>query len=444
MKFVCFKPKSFSLKAIMGIIQSAFPVTAQDVVLSYLRVIDAKQLMVTNKDILWQIRRNRPFWVQKAKEMYEKDPSLFIRLKDPSLFSKQALVKHVCKADAVLQGTFDRIRNGRAVEGTYEFASGAVECLAVDEKACLLLVQLHNYRTEIFDLRRFGDPPLRVIIGIWITDVALHGNLIFYRNPKDHAHFHADVFNWKVNVPMTSLEPRWKDMSLHLSKSDQFLIAYDRRAHCVRAYPLVVNGYEKNPIAVLFQNGTILLDMAIRKEVVLTILLGILDGSHHFKSFKVGTNAIMQQFAIESPTQISHLRISFPFILIAEPPHICSRRRHAYSDYGRRIYITGDDHRPFGVAQIHAICSSERETSIVQRPDAGALSQFIFIDDGVNERTNICHVGEVGSILCRTDTANQCWPLDAIVSFGLSVIFARQHYVVFRRYAEDVDNVLPW
>ena len=422
---------------------NSLPATACDVVLSHLRVIDAKQLMVTSKAFLWHIRRNRPFWIQRAEELYEKDPFIFIRLKDPSLFPTPALVKHVCKADAVLQDTIGRIHAGTAVEGTYGLED-AVECLAVDEKACLLLVQLQQYRTLIFDLRRFGDPPLRTMTGMWITGAVLHGNLIFYRNPRKHKHYHADVRNWKVDVPMASLEPRWNDMSLHLKKSDHFLVAYDRRRHCARAYPLVVNGYEKDPISVLFPNGSTLLDFAVREDIVLTIFLDRSDGSHHYKSFKVRTNAIVQQFAIEAPPDMTHCRISYPYILIALLPDASVFRRHAFNVYGLRIRITGDNHRVFGESRILAICSSVRDTSIVHRPSAGTPSQFILIDDGVNEVTYISHVGEPGDPLRVTDTIIDAWPLDAAVSFGLSVIFVRECLVTFRRYAEEVDAVLKW
>ena len=430
----------------MGNWVSAFPVTAQDVVLSYLNVLDAKRLMSTNKFLLTQVRLNHRFWVRRAKMLYDKDPAIFMRLRYPDIFTRRALVEHVCAADAVLQDTLANISSGRATEGVYELVN-QVWCMALDEKACLLFVHIADARSEIFDIRRFGDPPIKVINDIRISDVVIHGSLIFYRSPRKPRRYHADVYNWRVSVPMASLEPRWEDVSRKLLKSDQFLVAYDARMHCARAYPLVVNGYEKDPVAVYFPQRTILHDVAVRGDAILAIYFNNSDGSFHFKSFNVGTNAILQQFAIESTLPFRHCRISYPYILLAFPPVVEMYRRHAYSIYGPRIRILGDDHRVFGDPRILAICSSSRKSSIVLRPDAGSDSQFIFIDDLVNERTIICHVGEPGSPFCQTDetestdTAGRCWPLDCILSFGLSVVFARQHFLVFRRYARHFEIV---
>ena len=435
----------------MGNHLSVFPVTAQDVVLSHLDVLDAKQLMCTNKFLLTQVRRSRRFWIEKANALYEKDPFLFLRLKDPSVFPHDALVKHVCAADTQLQDTFGRIANGIAAEGAYQFED-EVHCMAVDEKACILVVQLAGYLTRVFDLRRFGDPPLRALEGLWMTDIVVHGNIIFYRSPDDHMRFHADVFNWRVNLPMASLEPRWHDMALHLSKSDQFLIAYDRHNHCIRAYPLVTNGYERDSVAIYLPGGTTLHDMAVKDDVVMTILVDQ-SSSHLFKSFKVGTNAVQQQFTIRSPLYIMHSRISYPFILLAHPPDASPRQceayrvngprmREAYRVYGPRIRITGSDHRPFGDPSFLVLCAGERKSSIARRPTAGRPSQFIFVEDYPEEYTYICHVGEAGSPFLRTDAIFRSWPPDLFISFGLSVIYARRDLLIFRRYARRSDFVM--
>ena len=427
----------------MGNNLSVFPVTAQDIVLSYLNVFDAKRLMSANKFLFTQVKQNQCFWLKKAKILYEKDPAIFMRLRDPDLFSPWALVRHVCAADAVLQRTIANINRGEALESSYRLVD-EVTSMAIDEKACLLVVHLDcHQRTEVFDLRRFGDPPLKVIHGFWIADIVIHGSLFFFRPPRDYDRFHADVYNWRVNVPMASLEPRFWDMetSRPMVRSDLFLAAYDKRAHCARAYPLCNNGYERGPIAVYFPSGTLLHDMAVRDDVVLAILLNSSDGSQHFKSFKVGSNAVLQQFAIEAPTRITHSRIAYPFILIAHPPVVRVARPRAFHTYGPRIHITGNDHRVIGGPEMLAICQDIRSSSVTESPTHGNGHEFVFLSDMINTRTIISHVGEPGTPFRLTDTAEGCWS-PCILSFGLSVIFAREHRLVFRRYASDMEFVL--
>ena len=417
----------------MGNNLSAFPVTAQDIVLSYLNVTDAKQLMSAHEFFQTQVRQNRPFWLKRARILYAKDPAVFLRLRNPDLFPRHALIEHVCTADTLLQDTIGQIANGEAIEGVYEFEDKVV-CMALDEKACLLVIHLHNYRTEIFNLLRFGDPPLRIIDAINIEEVVIHGDLLFYREPNEPETYHADVLNWRINIPMASLEPRMDHVSPFFAKSDEFLAVYDDHAHCARAYPLVVNGYEKDAIPVLFPNDADFHDMAVREDIILVILRKRGTECLAFKSFKIRSNAILQHFQIHCPSKIVRARIAYPHILLAQPPP-AALRHTVYNVYGSRILIPGNNQRVFGNRQLLA-------SNLIESPTNGDFAQFVFISDGLNERTDICHVGETGSALRRTDTAPFCWPLNGIVSFGLSVIFTRQHEIVFRRYAPSADIVL--
>ena len=420
----------------MGNNLSAFPVTAQDIVLSYLNVSNAKYLMSTNKYLLTQIRQNQRFWIRRAKILFEKDPALFIRLREPELFPRPALVRHVCAADTLLQSTVRRISNGDAVEEVFECAD-KVECIALDEKACILLVHLHNYRTLIFDLLRFRDPPLRIIDALNIEEVVVHGDILFFRATADPEVYHADVLNWRANLPMASLEPRQEYIQPFLSKSDNFLAVYDHRANCARAYPLFTNGYEKDSIPVLFPNGTALKDMAVTEDLIMAIFRFRGSSNHVFKSFKIGSNAIIQQFHIDVQEPLLPVRIFFPYIILVRRPSIdrLARMHGVYEIYGSRILIPGDDRRVLGQQEILA-------SGVIESPTNGTAAQFLFLQDFYNEHTIICHVGANGGSLRRTDRAPFCWPPNAILSFGLSVIYTRQREIIFRRYARDVDIVM--
>ena len=130
-------------------------------ILSYVSVNDANSLMYTCKDWYREVVANRPFWLEKARQLYEKDPSHFQRLRDPMIFNPLALMKHVCAANAEFMAIKAQIFSGRsaATECIIQPFGQQIQYIAAVPVFSLLVVAFAN-KIKIYSRLHFGDPPV--------------------------------------------------------------------------------------------------------------------------------------------------------------------------------------------------------------------------------------------------------------------------------------------
>ena len=424
----------------MGNSLGKIPWLVLDIILDLLHLEDAKNLMVCDNRLRDMISANRPFWERHAMRLYEIDPALFMRLKSHHLFDQDALVQLVSAAHSTYLATVGNILAANS-EDTEHAMGRKIVTLAIDEEACLLAIHLDGNLVQIHSLLRLGDPPLRSVRLGAIHHMILHGNILFYRHTHCPATYHTDVYNWKIGLEMASLTPGSDDIgAFRLKFSNRFLIAYDWPNHCSLAYQLDDVGYRLHPIRVPLPAAIRLRDHATRGNLLL-VLLEVDPSMHVYHEIDILKNQVIRVLFVASPIFLYAPKIAYPYILVTQAncrsqAHLGldSHARSPFYVYGPRIFIPGSNGLVLGADPIH---SSGGIKGVSFR------GQFVFIANGNNDHTKIIFVGDPSVPFQPTDYAQHvyrngpCAP--GIVSFGLSVIFARGSVLVFRRYFENGD-----
>ena len=195
----------------MGANVSYLPDLAQNSVLSNLLVEDARNLMITSKEIHLQVVTNRSFWIKQAKVLHDVDPITFHDQSQPLEFPQNELVKKVCEADIEFEAIKAQIRSGNGFASTIHMSvSEEVDCISVDIHTSLLAVAMGN-RIDIFSLLAFGDPALRSVgtgINSHLRQIVLHGDFLYCRSPINDSH-HTNVHNHVEQSHVLSVAPRY-------------------------------------------------------------------------------------------------------------------------------------------------------------------------------------------------------------------------------------------
>ena len=432
----------------MGNLISHIPELAIDRILFYLRVEDAKFLMSTCRLFEQKIQQNRPFWLAKAIYIYNKDPTVFMRLKDPKFFQHEALVGHVCKADSILNDILENIYTADSNEVQLGLED-KVECMSIDERAGLIVVHLHNYKTMIYSLLRFGDPPLRVIDTAIVDELVIHGDILFLRHSQDPLLYHADVYNWRINLPMASLAPRRNATALMMKKSNRFLGTYDANDHCMCLYPLVENGYDKNPLKISFPEDAHLFDYSVRDRTLLAIFAR--SNEYIFMKFCIETRGVIQEFLVASPLRGHDPKIAFPHIMVTrvtrstEGLDIPPVFNGPFYVHGARMRILGETRNGFMGPRDIIMQGQIVADGIIN--DQSGDAQFLFIDNGLNECVRVVYIGDPDCVFREADIApevHRSAPYESclIASFGLSFVFVGDGELVLRRFYQPTEIIM--
>ena len=426
----------------MGNLLGKLPLLAQERILGYLRVEDAKSLMRCDNDLKAGVIGNRRFWVRNAVQLFNIDSCLFMRLKSHHLFDDEALADHVCKAHSVYLEAIGSVLANYSEDLTRNL-DRHVETIAIDEEACLIAIHFEDCRTEVLSLLRLGDPPLRTTYHLEIHHMVLHGHILFSRTAKDPENFHTDVYNWYIGLPMSSLGPGCAEPGyFRLRHSDRYLLAYCPIRHGTMAYRLDRQGLTGPPLFVQFplseprgagrgaRGSKRICDQATKDESLFVILE--LDDANVFYEFHIPSGVKKRRFLVGNPADLHSPRFAYPYIMVTALP--CENRGPYQQDlealnnffvYGPRIYIPGSDDSIELGALIYA-------GGGIKNPSH--RGQFLFIADGFSGHTKIIFIGDRSSPVRPIDFAERCYPLAAIVSFGLSVVFVKGSQLVYRRY----------
>ena len=293
-------------------------------ILSYVTVDDAKSLMQTCKTWYDEIVANRPFWLEKGRQLYKKDPSHFQRLRDPSFFDNLALVKHVCAANAEFIAIRAQIFSGRsaATECIIQPFGQQIQCISADPVSSLLVIAFAN-KIEIYSLLSFGDPPLRVIpteVNEY-RQIIIHGDFLYIRPPTDLSIFHFDVHDWENSMPLIAVPPRYALAKKRpMRMSDQFLVAFDGGADRILAYPITRDRFFPNPIQIAYDDGNaercLLYDYNVNGAQLLVIVER--DYVYFFcERYDAHTGQMLQRILVAFPAVFHEPRLAYPHILIA-------------------------------------------------------------------------------------------------------------------------------
>ena len=414
------------------------PHVVQSKILSYFQIRDAIAFALTCKDNYEMVTENRVFWTAKARHLHERDPMLFMRLRDPTEFELPALIKHVSRG----QNTFEEIEENLRLGNHYEkwlHLNSAVRCMDVDEKNCLLAVYLRNDQLRIYPLLRFGDPPYRVLDAPEMDRITLHGDIVFHRPPVCPSTYHTDITNWNIKLDMASLQPDLSSMGEYdLKKSDHYIAAYNEAREQILAYPLSDNGLDINPISVAVPPDTQMTDFALRQKSVLFILTKM--DEHRYVEVDIRSNVILREFRVAAPAILHTPKLAYPHILVNITPKI-SRETTYYvptgvlTIMGARICLLGNNQS----ARMH-----NRITGGNTLHNTSQTGNFAFFPNFHQSQTGVAYVGNSDTFPhpCRTSVT----PPRAFAPFGLSYLYANQNVVSFRRFytIENSDIFLDW
>ena len=417
----------------MGNSFGRIPFLVQETVLSFLTVQEAKQLMHTSRAIRRMVAANRAFWAARALRLYDIDSALFLRLKDPLRFNQETLVKHVCAAHDMLLDIQANIRlraqNGR---DSSLYVRGRVNCVSVDERACLIAVAVEDFKVRVYSLLRFGDPPLRVIDYTNVDQLILHGNILFTRPAQNSLEFFLDSYNWKMNLEMASLAPTHSAMQkFYVKKSEQYLVAYNHFQHATKAYPLVENGFSQSAVKIQFAPHSVLQDFLVRGGDLLAIF--VIACVSTFQQYRIATGELIKEFLVAYPADFHSPRLAYPYVLVTQKPP--STTPIYLDDYFLVFGTCMDLNRPNSIPENRGRIIASGKIN-----DTSSNSQFLALVDYRDQRNKIVYLDRHDYLL-RVIESVECSPSYCFASFGLSYIFARGSVIFLRRFYDMQEIV---
>ena len=333
----------------MGAKVSKFPELVQDKIINYLSVAEAVTLSHVDDDTDNAVKRNRQFWLKKAKQLHFLDPFTFRSLDNAPCLRLYEIRREVINGDSTLQRARRRLNARQDVE-TRKNVGSEITFIAVDEKLCNVAVQLFNNTTQIFSLERFDDPPTIVKNPHAISEIAINGDYLFFRPPVDQKQYHTDAIRWtpRDNYPLLSrplaehlgpsfgnieilrpLAPSPGDCRLRfypdektvnpdyrMRKSTQMLLVHDPIGHSLLSYLLASNTINPSAIKYRLDPNEKLRDHAAREYIVIMVLE--VHGQLIYRSYNPIAHEVIRQFRLTSNITNKRPYIVFPFILMYE------------------------------------------------------------------------------------------------------------------------------
>ena len=414
---------------------TSLPLLAQDRILSYLELDEAKNLALANKSLYEQVMSNRPFWCSQARQLYVRDPCIFVRLRSPARFEQDVLVKLVSRAHSQFQEIESKIVTNTGNEKWIWF-SHRILSIAVDETNARVAVFLDNRDFLVYSLSRFGDDPIVVYALPEVSSMVLHDRFVFFRPSQNMAEHNADVVDWENGFHMPSLSP-----GVHIAdpwpykKSEDYLVFYHSATSKILAYPLAKDKYDTEFRSVSLPAGTELEDYATNKSSVLAIFAQ--SGAYYYGRFDIESSQMFNKFLVASPTGTNSPKIVYPNILVNLTP---TTRRTLGGRETARYIIMGA--RSFIPSPNPITTMTDRVLASGILADPASAPQFVFVTDVYDRRSRIIYVGnhryfgELG--IAYSD------PEYVMASFGLSYLFARSNLLMLRYFydARDVDIAL--
>ena len=368
----------------MGVRVSKIPEFAQDKILNYLSVAEAMTLSRVDDDTETAVKRNRQFWLMKAKRLHFLDPFTFRSLDRASSLRLHAIRREVVNADDMLQRARRRLDARQDVE-TRKNVGSEITFMAVDEKLCNVAVQLSSNITQIYSLDRFDDPPTIVENPHAISEIMINGEYLFFRPPVNRNRHHTDVIRWtprdnypQLSRPLTEhLGPSFGDIEIlrplapspgkcrprfypgektvnpdyRMRKSTQMLLVHDPIGTSLLSYLLTTVSFNPSAIKYRLEPNEKLRDHAAREYLVIMVIE--VHGYLIYRSYNPVAHEVIRQFCLTPNVMNIRPYIVFPNILMYEThPDFVRERVNLPRGYQPGRIRTGAYHIPSQRPQI--------------------------------------------------------------------------------------------
>ena len=331
----------------MGVQVSKIPKLVQDKILDYISVTDAVALSRCGYGPDIAVRHNSHFWLKKAKKLHFLDPITFAALDSAPILRLHELRRAVIDADQLLQSAYRRLDARQDFESRKNLESEII-LIAVDERVGNIAVQLFNKKTLIYSLQHFDEPPTVIENPHAITDIAIHGDYLFFRPPVDRKFHHTDAMRWTTrdNCPLLSrprnvhLGPSFGDIEVlrpfppspggsllcfypdekvvnpmyRMRKSSNMLLVHDPIGNELHSYLLASDFFNPSAIRYRLDIHEKLRDHAARENIVLMIVE--VDGQFLYRSYNPVAHQVVRQFRVASNIANKQPSINFPYIFI--------------------------------------------------------------------------------------------------------------------------------
>ena len=415
----------------------SIPLPARDLVASYLSVFDIQNVMAANRALRVSLSQDRPLWVKRAAYFYEMDPILFEELGRPDDFETEDLGWKVGFSYTTLSRTLLNISShannpdlNAPTEETLALPN-RVRNLSVDQVAGRVALEFEHSVIKIYDLENLSAEPLRSIVpNPRSKQILLHGAMVFMRRPNEPDLYHCDIYNWRVDVNMASLEPPYEDArAIPLRASKNFLIAFDRGRHSALAYSLSAVGYSVEPTVIKWCSETCFIDHQIHNDTLLC--LGTRYGSYFYFDVHIPSGEYRRHFLVASPVDFHFPRLAFPFVLVTQRPIMSPVDAGDFNIFGARILVSDCRTR----------CGYRRYLMAEYKvPSSSSNDQFIFLVNTQNRTIDVVYNGYPGPIFAKVDSLPIRCQLNApVASYGLSYVFVTGNQLKIRRFSRFSD-----